>query len=277
MKFVLIILFSCVWLLAVGQQEEKVVTEEEEAMFFTPVSYMPIFGSCIDDSLSYREMEKCSGKSFVYFFYSHLNLPKVLLDETSKKRIIVQFTIQKDGSIANVRFLRRKILKKYENEIERVLQLMPCWRPGTMMGKPLDIMYTFVVQKPKNIIPKRVKIEERVICSVPNAPVLEGCRLDSLDNQKQRECTHAKLYELFAKNLKWPQRTHCYEGMILIQWTVEKDGNISDLKFLRDTPRYWEKEILRILQKMPKWAPAERNGVPIRRNYIFPLKILLEG
>jgi len=143
MKIILISLFSCVWLMAVGQREEKMDKEKEENIFITPVTHTPIFGTCIDE--------------------------------------------------------------------------------------------------------------------------------------EQRVCTHTKLIEFFVKNIKWPQRVSCYEGTILISWIVELDGNISNVKFLRDTPEVWENEILRIIEKMPKWIPAKRNGKPIRKNYFFPLRIKLEG
>ena len=60
-----------------------------------------------------------------------------------------------------------------------------------------------------------------------------------------------------------------------IEYVINKDGHVSDIKILRcSLPGLGaEKEAIRMLQKMPKWEPAEHNGHPVNFRIIQPIKI----
>lgn len=254
--------------MAVGQQEEK-KSQDEEAMFITPVSYMPIFGTCIDDSLSYQKMKKCSDETFVDFFYSSLNFSTVHFAEIPKeKRAIVQFMILKDGSISDIKFRKVKIPKSYEDEIIRVLQLMPCWRPGTMMGKPLDILFTLPVRLPETL--------ENCISLVERMPIFKGCE-NERTYEEQRKCSDKKLLMFFYNNFRFPKeiRQASFYMTIPIRWKFEKDGSISTIQFLRPSHESLEKEFLRIVRLMPEWKPAMHNREPTEVCFTFPFRIHL--
>jgi protein TonB len=51
---------------------------------------------------------------------------------------------------------------------------------------------------------------------------------------------------------------------VMIQFVVDKQGNISDIKPLTDHGYGMEKEVIRILKKSPQWVPAMQNGRPVR-------------
>lgn len=47
---------------------------------------------------------------------------------------------------------------------------------------------------------------------------------------------------------------------IVIQFVVDKNGEISDLKALTNHGYGMEKEVIRVLKKSPKWTPAMQDG-----------------
>lgn len=55
---------------------------------------------------------------------------------------------------------------------------------------------------------------------------------------------------------------------VLIQFLVDKQGNVSDLKILEDPGYGCADEVLRIFKKSPAWVPAVQHG----RNVIFHQK-----
>lgn len=80
----------------------------------------------------------------------------------------------------------------------------------------------------------------------------------------------AALHRFLSKNLKIPE-----EGLepgnsvrIVVRFVVEADGAISGIKFLQTGPIVYEKEVLRVINKMPKWKPGIQNGrsVPVYFN-----------
>ena len=62
------------------------------------------------------------------------------------------------------------------------------------------------------------------------------------------------------------------EISIRMQFVVEKDGSITDVKVLNDQYGV-AKEAERVLKSLPKWEPAEQNGKTVRSKFTLPLKI----
>ncbi len=62
-------------------------------------------------------------------------------------------------------------------------------------------------------------------------------------------------------------KSNSLNGNIIIQFVVEKDGNLSDLKVLRDLGFGTKEEMLRVIKIMPKWLSAEQNGKKVRCLY----------
>jgi len=50
------------------------------------------------------------------------------------------------------------------------------------------------------------------------------------------------------------------QGTVIVQFVVEKDGTLSNMKSLTKIGYGAEEEVLRILKKSPKWIPASRYG-----------------
>ena len=51
---------------------------------------------------------------------------------------------------------------------------------------------------------------------------------------------------------------------------VEKDGSISNVKFLQQTNSILDKEVLRVVKMMPKWKPGTENGKVCRSVVSIP-------
>jgi hypothetical protein len=51
---------------------------------------------------------------------------------------------------------------------------------------------------------------------------------------------------------------------VIIQFVVDKEGNISDIKALTNHGYGMEKEVTRIIKKYPKWTPAYQNNRPVK-------------
>ena len=51
---------------------------------------------------------------------------------------------------------------------------------------------------------------------------------------------------------------------VIIQFVVDKEGNISEIKPLTNRGYGMEKEVIRILEKSPKWTPAYQDNRPVK-------------
>lgn len=87
----------------------------------------------------------------------------------------------------------------------------------------------------------------------------------------------AKLTEFIKTNIHYPQTcdNDSIQGRVLVGFTVEKDGSITDAKVMRSVHPDLDKEALRVVNLMPKWKPGTRNGKPVRVRYAIPFKFSL--
>jgi protein TonB len=63
------------------------------------------------------------------------------------------------------------------------------------------------------------------------------------------------------------------KGKVFIEFIVEKDGTISDIKILRDIGFGTGNEAGRIIRASPIWKPGKLNGKFIRTRFALPINI----
>ncbi|RZJ98705.1 MAG: hypothetical protein EOO46_24585 [Flavobacterium sp.] len=82
-----------------------------------------------------------------------------------------------------------------------------------------------------------------------------------------------KFYDFVGKNYKVPEDEDI-KGKVFVQFVVERDGTLTDIKVIRDLGFGTGKEAIRVLKKSPKWKPGIQNGRPVRVLYSLPISIV---
>jgi len=67
------------------------------------------------------------------------------------------------------------------------------------------------------------------------------------------------------------------EGMSVISFIVEADGQITNPKILRSVGYGTDKEVLRIVNNMPNWIPGKQEGERVRVKFNLPVRFKLKG
>ena len=78
------------------------------------------------------------------FLADHVAYPKEAAEKKIQGRVIVQFVVMKDGSIANARVIR-SVDPLLDAEALRVIGLMPKWKPGTQRGQAVNVKFTMPI------------------------------------------------------------------------------------------------------------------------------------
>ena len=88
----------------------------------------------------------------------------------------------------------------------------------------------------------------------------------------------AKLLEYVQKNLKYPMmaRESDIQGRVFVNFVVEKDGSISNVKVLRGIGGGCDEEAVRVVQSLPKFKPGKQRGNPVRVSYTLPIVFKLQ-
>lgn len=82
-------------------------------------------------------------------------------------------------------------------------------------------------------------------------------------------------------NIRYPQTaadSHI-EGKVIVQFVVEKDGSIGEVKVARGVHEDLDKEAVRVIKMLPKFYEPGRNaiGEPVRVWYTMPINFTLQG
>ena len=65
------------------------------------------------------------------------------------------------------------------------------------------------------------------------------------------------------------------QGQVVCQFTVNKDGTISDIKVISGVSPSLDREALRVLQLMPQWTAGKRKGQAVKVRYTLPIDFRL--
>ena len=81
---------------------------------------------------------------FSRWISQHLDYPEIAKANGVQGRVMVQFTVQKDGSVGNVKLLRG-VDPSLDKEALRVVALSPKWEPGRQRDRSVNVTYQFPV------------------------------------------------------------------------------------------------------------------------------------
>lgn len=88
----------------------------------------------------------------------------------------------------------------------------------------------------------------------------------------------AGLMRYLSTNIKYPTipQENGVQGKVTVQFVVNKDGSIVDVKVLRGVDPYLDKEAVRVISSMPRWKPGKQRGVPVRCKFTVPVTFKLK-
>ncbi|MFA7445490.1 MAG: energy transducer TonB [Flavobacteriaceae bacterium] len=79
--------------------------------------------------------------------------------------------------------------------------------------------------------------------------------------------------KFIAQNYQSPKVTKDLKGLVFVQFVVEEDGSLSDIKIIRDLGFGAGDEVVRVLKLTGKWNPGIQNGKPVRVRYTLPVQV----
>ena len=89
----------------------------------------------------------------------------------------------------------------------------------------------------------------------------------------------AALMKFISDNVRYPAiaQENGIQGRAICQFTVEKDGSITDIQIVRSAgDETLDKEAKRVIKSMPKWSPGKQRGKAVRVSYTIPINFRLQ-
>lgn len=122
-----------------------------------------------------------------------------------------------------------------------------------------------VVVEKKTEPEKKKEEPEKVFTSVEQMPQFPG--------------GDAALMKYLSSHIQYPAMAaeNNVQGKVILQFVVEKDGKVGEVKVARSVDKDLDREAIRVVKSLPKFTPGRQNGQPVRVWYTLPVTFKLQG
>ncbi|SFW65603.1 protein TonB [Sinomicrobium oceani] len=121
---------------------EEIVEVEEPVdvdVPFAVIEDVPVFPGCEDA----KDKRACFQEMMQKHIRKHFRYPEIAQEMGVQGRVAVMFTIDKDGSITNIRM--RGPDKNLEKEAQRIIDKLPKMTPGKQRGRPVRVPFSIPI------------------------------------------------------------------------------------------------------------------------------------
>ena len=96
--------------------------------------------------------------------------------------------------------------------------------------------------------------------------------VEKVDLYPQFPGGNGELRKYISTSLNYPSKaTDAPEGLVIVKLVVDGDGKIADPKIAYSADPSFEKEALRLVKKMPKWHPGQKDGQKVNVRVTLPI------
>jgi protein TonB len=177
-------------------------------------------------------------------------------------------------------------LGSVDDDFEDVMEIPPTEQPPPPPPK---------IQQPEIIeVPDEEEIEEEIEIDL-DVEITEDTQIEEMvfEEAPEEEATDEifmvvedqptpsggmqAFYKYVGKNLKYPSqaRRMGIEGKVFVQFVVDKDGSLSDVKAIKGIGAGCDQEAVRVIKEAPRWNPGKQRGRPVRVRMVLPITFKL--
>ena len=201
---------------------------------------------------------------FYKYVAENLNYPPNAREKRITGKVFVQFVVDKDGSIIDAKVVK-SVDPELDTEALRVIQQSPKWIPAVQRGKNVKVRMNIPIVFVLDTTPKQeMEEKESVFTIVEKSATYEG----GMD----------VFYEYIQQNLKYPESAfeNKIEGQVRVQFVVDKEGNITEVKAVQSLSLDCDAEAIRLLEESKQWTPAEQRGKKVKVRMNIPIVFKLD-
>jgi len=242
------------------------VTDTTDNEVFSVVEEMPTFPG--------------GQKALITWLQTNLKYPKEAQEKKIQGTVMIQFVVQKDGSIAKPQILR-SVDPILDKEALRVISQMPKWTPGKQRGKVVNTRFTLpIVFKIHQEAPEgqsEATKTDSILINEPIPATTDNEVFSVVEEMPTFPGGQKALITWLQTNLKYPKEAQekKIQGTVMIQFIVQKDGSIVKPEILRSADPILDKEALRLVSLMPKWTSGKQRGKTVNTRFTFPITFKL--
>lgn len=218
---------------ALGDNKFEVTLQDHDSIYEV-VDEMPEFRGGID--------------ALAGFISKNVKYPKSAIDNDIEGKTFVEFVVEKDGSVSNVR-TKKGFDKDCDAEAERVVKAMPKWIPGAVKGENVRVRF---------VLPVSFKLSAKSSDMELNYSQVDGGWKQNpfgkpdLTEKKIESLSDFRTFVI--DQLNYPEKAvdKKIQGDVTFEFDV-KDGKVANAKIIKGLGYGIDDELLRVLNASPEW------------------------
>ncbi|GHT19178.1 cell envelope biogenesis protein TonB [Bacteroidia bacterium] len=249
-------------------------------------------------------------EAFYKFLADNLQYPPNTYGDGLLVVFAVQFTVDVEGNVQNLKHVGDWKADGYFDEVKRVFALMPKWKPAQLNGKSVATNVTLPIQFDLHdstplvwyIDGKQASEEEAVALHRNKTPIVysnlernqtvngKKVHIWTITTESNEEIfTKAEqnpefpggiqaLYKFISNNLRYPASAQQkgIQGKSVIRFIVKKDGAVSNVELLKGFDADCDAEAIRVIKSLPQFHPATQDKKPVEMYYTIPITFALQ-
>ncbi len=112
-----------------------------------------------------------------------------------------------------------------------------------------------------------------------NSVSIETATENMPDSHAEFKGGQTAMISYLVNAIKYPEAAQNVgvEGTVVVGFTVNADGTLSDFKVVKSVSPELDAEALRVIKAMPAWSPAIVDGKTVACSYVLPVSFKLQG
>ncbi len=238
--------------------------------------------ACIESLIRTRIAEVLNRKESLHWIQQY---PKDTLNASLNLRVHKSGKVDTETSYAMF-YTTEKAFRDHfsdtRDSLENIIHTLPVLEVLNKKSEKYRVIhsfsFSFLIHRSKdtlflNLLNKEKPYEGGFLEEMPR---FKACK-EKISDKESRMCFQTEMNNHIMKNFKYPKKAmkRGIEGKVYIMFTIGKDGTIKRLR-TRGPHMFLEEEARRIVNRLPRFIPGKRNGVPVNVPFSLPINFKLQ-
>lgn len=215
-------------------------------------------------------------KNLTKFIFDNMRYPAEAREQGIEGMVFAKFVIEKDGSISDIDIKEGALGGGCEEEVKRIISLMPKWKPGTTGGKPVRSIHFLPIKFKLDDKPVTAQaVKPLTINELDEVPVMACC--EGFEGEKRQNCSTSSLMSELFSRISYPveAKEKGIEGTVYVKFTIEEDGSMTNPEIVKSIGGGCDEEVLRVVQEL-RWSPGRKDGKAVSTSFVLPVMFKLD-
>ncbi|QHT65899.1 TonB family protein [Rhodocytophaga rosea] len=181
--------------------------------------------------------------------------------------ILISSTLKSNGLSLASSFGDGLILKRLLAMKKQAKNVSP-WKLGTLGSLCIILFVVFACSEEPDL-----KTKETGSPSNTSTSKMEGEVFTVVEQLPEFEGGMDAFYKYVMNEMRYPlqARQQGIEGQVSVEFVVEKDGSLSNIKAIKGIGADCDNEAVRVVQKASSFKPGTQRGIPVRVRMVMPI------